>query len=242
MQAPLPIPPITLHEAKQNIAVRHLEQLANLSMVRESVQTNSNPEIPTGLFGSSSPYEDLLQWSKDNDTQIKTAVKNKVFGGPNGSNIQWTNVFMGFMEAATMYLRDPAQVVEAYEAYKKGDFESAFKQLEGSIVQIQEIAALWGMKFQLLCDLTEDSATWENGPYCGAFYSEDPHAPFIGVVFKGTNAWNWKDIVSDASESTVQSSEGILYDTNVSNGAFTGMFGANDPGRAYDLIRQGLND
>ncbi|CAE6501390.1 unnamed protein product [Rhizoctonia solani] len=68
MQAPLPIPPITLHEAKRNISVRHLEQLANLSFTRDNRPPEEAPEreIPYGLFGSSSPYEDLLEWSKEN--------------------------------------------------------------------------------------------------------------------------------------------------------------------------------
>ncbi|CAE6471404.1 unnamed protein product [Rhizoctonia solani] len=244
MQAPLPIPPITLHEAKQNIAVRHLEQLANLSLTREPSTAEPGPEseIPHGLFGSSSPYDDLVEWSKENAPQIKEAVKNRAFGGPDGSPINWTNAFLPFMESASVYLRDSAKVVEATEAYKREDFETAFKLLDESTKQIQEIAALWGMKFQLLCDLTESSSTWGSGPYCGAFYSDDPAAPFIGVGFKGTNIWNWKDLITDINTTVVQAAEGNLYNTQVSDGVYSGLFGQHDPGRAIDLIRQGIND
>ncbi|CAE6434424.1 unnamed protein product [Rhizoctonia solani] len=244
MQAPLPIPPITLHEAKRNISVRHLEQLANLSLTRDTPPPGdgSEREIPYGLFGSSSPYDDLLEWSKENASQIKEAVRNRAFGGPDGSGIQWTNAFLGFMESATVYLRDSDKVVEATEAYKREDFETAFRLLEDSTAKIQEIAALWGMKFLLLCDLTESSATWGSGPYCGAFYSEDPDAPFIGVGFKGTNIWNWKDLITDINTTVVQADEGHVYNTLVSDGVYSGLFGQHEPAPACDLIRLGLND
>ncbi|CAE7167717.1 unnamed protein product, partial [Rhizoctonia solani] len=184
MQAPLPMPSGTINEAKQNIAVRHLVQLAELTLKRGAQPTAGEPEIPNGLFGSASHFDDLVQWSNDNKTQIAEAVKDRAFGGPDGSDIKWTNVLLGCMEAATVYLRDSAKVIAAAEAYKQNDFEAAFRLLEESTKQIQEVAALWGMKFQLLCDLTESSATFETGPYCGAFYSENPDAPFIGVAFK----------------------------------------------------------
>ncbi|CAE6454700.1 unnamed protein product [Rhizoctonia solani] len=213
-------------------------------MTRENPPPESFPErdIPDGLFGSSSPYDDLVEWSKENAPQIKKAVKNRAFGGPDGSDIQWENAFLGFMQAATVYLRDSDKVVEATEAYKREDFETAFRLLEDSTVKIQEIAALWGMKFLLLCDLTESSVTWGNGPYCGAFYSTDPDAPFIGVGFKGTNIWNWKDLITDINTTVVQASDGHVYNTQVSDGVYSGMFGNHEPAPACDLIRQGLND
>ncbi|CAE6469670.1 unnamed protein product, partial [Rhizoctonia solani] len=84
-QLPLGTPAISLNQAEQDIAVRHLDQLSQLSF-EEEAPAPSDPEdaLPHGLFGSSSPYNDLVQWSKDNAAQIKEAVKNRAFGGPNG--------------------------------------------------------------------------------------------------------------------------------------------------------------
>ncbi|CAE6415335.1 unnamed protein product [Rhizoctonia solani] len=240
-QLPLGTPAISLNQAEQEIAVRHLDQLAHLSF-EEEAPAPSDPEdaLPHGLFGSSSPYNDLVQWSKDNAAQIKEAVKNRAFGGPNGSKIQWTNAFLCFMEAATVYLRDSAKLKEARDAYNEGKFEDAFRLYSESTKQIEEIAALWGMKFHLLCDLV--NAGWfRNGPYCGAFYSKDPDAPFVGVVFKGTNIKSIKDIIADIDIYVMQSGD-VLYNTNVSRGVFKGMFDVFQQGQAYDLIRKGLND
>ncbi|CUA70737.1 hypothetical protein RSOLAG22IIIB_09065 [Rhizoctonia solani] len=238
MELPLPAPPITLHQAKQNIVVRHLEQLSHMKMNDEKPPPESDSGIPNIPLGSESPYDDLVQWSKESAPQIQKAVKNRAFGGPDGSDIQWINALYCLMESATVYLRDSEKVKEAAEAYKREDFESAFKLLSESTKQIEEIAALWGMKFQLLCDLVDGEGSWFwSGPYCSAFYSEDPDAPFVGVVFKGTNPWNLGDILVDVNTSVIQAEQGIVYNTHVSNGVYKGMFMEFDPGRAYATAR-----
>ncbi|CAE6434435.1 unnamed protein product, partial [Rhizoctonia solani] len=69
-----------------------------------------------------------------------------------------------------------------------------------------------------------------------------PDAPFVGVGFKGTNIWNWKDLITDINTTVVQASEGHVYNTQVSDGVYSGMFGQHEPAPACDLIRQDLND
>ncbi|CAE6471389.1 unnamed protein product [Rhizoctonia solani] len=248
VNAPLGVPAGTLGDAKEKIATNHLYQLANLSfeeLDEASPEEDSEDEFPYGPFGSSSRYNDLLEWTKVNAAHIKEAVKNRAYGGPDGSNIQWPNVFLCFLEAAAVYLRDSEKVREAAEEAKKGGdegFKNAFQLLEESTNQIQEIVALWGMKFQVLCDLVEGSGSWsQNGPYCGAFYSEDPDAPFVGVVFKGTNIKNLNDVLTNLKFHAIQT-EGILYNTHVSEGVHDGMFKAVGGKVAFNLIRQGLND
>ncbi|KAG8713017.1 hypothetical protein FRC11_013560 [Ceratobasidium sp. 423] len=258
MQAQLPTPASSVAEAKKNISVRHLEQLSNLPLGREKPPVEG--ELPD--IDSITTLDELKQWSEDNAKQIQKAVKAGVFGGPDGSPLQWDNAFLAFMEAATTYLRDWSKVMDAVDAYKQGDFETALKRLKESTAEIEKIASLWGMKFQLLCDLTEDTGSWFwNGPYCGAFYSEDPSVPFVGVAFKvrdkfkvawlmldfyqptqGTNPTNWKDLWVDINTDIIQAGEGIVYNTNVSKGVFNGMFMEHEPGRAFDLIRLALND
>ncbi|KAG8750515.1 hypothetical protein FRC11_010328 [Ceratobasidium sp. 423] len=233
MEGQLPVPAETVEKARDNIAARHLDQLQHLPLSREKPPVEGDlPEIE-----APSTLDNLKQWSKDNAAQIQKAVKNKAFGGPDG---HWENAFLAFMEAATTYLRDWSKVVDAVEAYNKGENKIAFERLRESTADIEEIAGLWGMKFQLLCDLTEksgqgaDSRIW-NGPYCGAFYSKDSNAPFVGVAFKGTNPTNWKDILVDINTATIQAGEGIVYNTNVSKGVFNGMFKGEYPKRAFGL-------
>ncbi|CAE6453711.1 unnamed protein product [Rhizoctonia solani] len=139
-QLPLETPAISLNQAEQDMAVRHLDQLAHLSF-EEEAPTPSDPAdaLPHGLFGSSSPYNDLVQWSKYNAAQIKEAVKNRAFGGPDGSKIQWTNAFLCSMEAATVYFRDSEKLKEARDAYNEGRFEDAFRLYSESTKQIEEI-------------------------------------------------------------------------------------------------------
>ncbi|KAF8894260.1 hypothetical protein CPB85DRAFT_1440556 [Mucidula mucida] len=146
----------------KKIRQSHLEELAELDLVKEPVPT---PRMPRGS------YNDLVQWTKDSQAQIQAGIANRVFGGNTNSPIDFNNVFMAFMESAAMYLRDESLVLKAVETFRAGDKNGALKLLERSTAAIDELAELWGMKFIVICDLLEQHPDGRHiivGPYCGA--------------------------------------------------------------------------
>ncbi|KAG9119364.1 hypothetical protein FRC07_005630, partial [Ceratobasidium sp. 392] len=231
------VPPLTLGQARRNIKIRHLDQLSKLQLSR--APPNQEPAFE-------SPYLALLEkWSDKNEGTIANAVQNRVYGGPNGSPVNWNYAFLAFMESMAVYLRDWSLVVDAVELYRQGHIEEALQKLEDSIANIKKLSDKWHMDFVVLCDLTNKSSTdhplW-NGPYCGAFYSRDAKAPFIGVGFKGTDPLNVKDWLVDLNYKTQQVPVGILYNTHVSGGAYNGLFGDFSGQQAFALINKGLDD
>ncbi|QRV78814.1 Lipase (class 3) [Ceratobasidium sp. AG-Ba] len=224
---------------EQEIAIRHLEQLNKVPLTKI-------PKAGKGRFPAPAPnnkedfFHILVRWSKENKDTILKAAKNRVYGGQNGSPINWQYAFLAFMESATV---DWDKVVEATEAYHKGNFPEAFAKLDESVANINKVAGFWGMKFQLLCDLADQHSKGHSildGPYCGAFYSQDPEAPFIGVAFKGTNPDNYFEDAVDMDYQLQAATDGHVYNTQVSTGAYNGLFGSFGDTTAFESITQGL--
>ncbi|KAF8455622.1 Alpha/Beta hydrolase protein [Kalaharituber pfeilii] len=230
---------ITHDSIGEEITRRHLEQSLPILQLNLTAE-----EPPTDLYGK------LKKWSKDNEATIKTAVSKKAYCGPYGSNINWECTFLAFMESITMYLRDyPTPNPPATTA-------------DAALEQIEAVAKLWGMGFDLYCDMVEktpvDTTKPYNGAYCGGFYSLDDKNPFIGVAFKGTNAARAGEVNVNKAYKTI-SEEGYVFGTSVSEGVFTGLFKpfkdtpvipailtlpVPTPKEeiAYDLIHKGLNN
>lgn len=187
----------------------------------------------------------LERWSKENKETIADAVANRAYGGPNESPINWRYAFLAFMETAAIYLRDWNKVVEAVEALRDGKQEEAYLKLNESVANIDKVASLWGMRFQLFCDLIYESSSehfYMGGPYCGAFYSQDPAAPFIGIAFKGTNPKNIPEVLQSVFCQLHSATNGNVYDTQVSTGVYNGLFGSFETGPPFRLIQKCIED
>ncbi|KAG8999835.1 hypothetical protein FRB94_005893 [Tulasnella sp. JGI-2019a] len=131
------------------------------------------------------------------------------------------------MESCATYLRDTTAVVKAVIAYRQGDIELALEFYNASITQIKKLAAIWGMGFEMFCDLVDEHPEkhrlWD-GPFCGGFYSLDKTKPFIGIGFKGTNPSRMGEVLVDWNYQFIQAESGVLFDAHVSTGVYTGLF------------------
>ncbi|KAG8982248.1 hypothetical protein FRB93_008212 [Tulasnella sp. JGI-2019a] len=207
----------------QQIAIRHLEQLKDLDLPEDI------PHKP--LPDETSDMDSLTQGVKKTSALSKPLWPNHnpigCYGGTAQSPINWSNVFLSFMESCATYLRDTTAVVKAVIAYRQGDIELALEFYNASITQIKKLAAIWGMGFEMFCDLVDEHPEkhrlWD-GPFCGGFYSLDKTKPFIGIGFKGTNPSRMGEVLVDWNYQFIQAESGVLFDAHVSTGVYTGLF------------------
>lgn len=192
----------------------------------------------------------LTNWSKWNRETINHAKARQVFGGKD--DIDWQTAFLPFMESIVMYMRDVTLHKRACDKYKDyvqardGDDtaqshldmmkQDAVDDFIESTRNIQEIANLWDMDFQVLCNLPghhpEGQPDWD-GPFCGLFTSRknDPHTgrPFQGIAFKGTNPISPQQWLVDFNyQESGAITDDFLKGTNVSLGVRTSLFGQYD--------------
>jgi len=134
------------------------------------------------------------------------------------------------LESAAVYLRDTSKVYEAVIEARKGTDEgdkNALQLLYDSQTDIKSIASLWGLDFEVICDLL----TWSpeghpllNGPYCGVFFSKDANKPFLGLAFKGTNLRNWGQVLTNVKSALMMSVGRVLWGSPVHTGYYQTMF------------------
>ncbi|KZZ98882.1 lipase [Moelleriella libera RCEF 2490] len=181
-------------------------------------------------------YQLLEKWSKDNIEAIQAAVSAQVFGKK--EPINWKTAFLPFMESMAVYCRDYELLVQAWRIYRgakrsnnlsKGVEQEAVTLYLKANHHIDELAAIWGLNFVVVCDLVNKHPKdhcWLDGPYCGAFYTKDEQksAPFIGLAFKGTNPFRPGEDFVDLDYDLMQAGN-FLDNTHVSEGVFTGLFG-----------------
>jgi len=223
----LPLPD-SLGAAQKRTAILHLEQLKYRNL------PTHKPDGEPGAIQGGLYFAMLKKWSEKNAGHIKKGVTNRAFGAKNP--IDWENAFLPFMESMAVYLRDYSLLLKAVQVYReategpKADpdkVEEAIRLHAQSSSDIKAAAALWNMDFVQVCDLTqtppEEEDDWD-GPYCGAFYSRDPAAPFLGLAFKGTSPFNNREIQVDWNYEPIKA-QNVLFDTEVSQGVYTGLFG-----------------
>ncbi|MCJ1371789.1 hypothetical protein MMC20_003008 [Loxospora ochrophaea] len=235
-------PPASFDDAIDRIQARHLEQLSKLDLA------DAPPEgqIPNP-YGVS--LEILKHWTKEQKAHIDDALQNRVFGGSFGSSINWENAFFAFMESSGAYLRDWGKVKEAVDTFNNGngDVEKAQELLNDSTKDIAILADLWGLEFQVICDLVDDASLdqpkWD-GPYCAGFFSKDDRkgSPFIGLAFKGTNPTRKSEVRVDWNYQLRKPDTNIVFGSEVSAGVYTGIFGNFKEGIPFDLITKALQN
>ncbi|KAG8879559.1 hypothetical protein FRB97_001622 [Tulasnella sp. 331] len=202
----------------QHISIRHLEQLTHLDLQRQAP-----PRLPEDDEIILTDLNELKKWSYDNIDAIEAAKASSCHGGPNGSRIDWNNVFLSFMETCASYLRDNSLLIKAVDAYREGDNEKALELYNKSTADIKALAKIWGMGFEMFADLVDEAPSghsWWNGPFCAGFYSLDQTKPFIG----GTDPGRMAEVLVDSNYQFVRA-EGVLYNAHVSEGVYTGLFG-----------------
>ncbi|KAG5788021.1 hypothetical protein H9Q69_012912 [Fusarium xylarioides] len=150
-----PLPPPTLDDARRQVRIRHLEQLAHANI------TLTPPEEvdDTLILPSCKIFrKELKTWSQDHNKSIKEAIQKNVLSGK--ENIDWNCCFLAFMESITVYLRDWDKLHDAVQLYKSikagtspnGDLHQVHDLYEQSVEGIKEVAAVWGMDFMQICD------------------------------------------------------------------------------------------
>ncbi|KAL5481178.1 hypothetical protein ACEPAI_10119 [Sanghuangporus weigelae] len=212
------------HETfKLTLRKRHLEQLRHVQIPAEPLPGSPWPAPPR----APSPYDQLVQWSEQASTQIAKAVANQAVSP---STVDWNIEMLTFLESAATYLRDTDKVFQAVIEARKNTREAderALQLLEDSQADIKKIAALWGLDFEVICDLLKYSPeghSWLNGPYGGVFFSKDMKTPFLGLAFKGTNPSDWSEIIVDLDFLMVMSVGNILWGSPIHNGFYLTMF------------------
>ncbi|KAJ7911965.1 Alpha/Beta hydrolase protein [Mycena leptocephala] len=172
---------------------RHLQQLRNVDIPGPEGRI-PGPPWPV-LPGAPSPYNQLVQWSKQASKQIKRAVEQQA---TSGSNIDWDIMVFTLLESAAVYLRDTEKVFQAViEARKRTDEgdKHALQLLKDSQADIKKIAALWGLNFEVICDL-----------------------------LKGTNVRDWKEIFVDLKFAMMMVPGSILWGSPIHTGFYQTMF------------------
>ncbi|KAL5522857.1 hypothetical protein ACEPAG_8875 [Sanghuangporus baumii] len=212
------------HETfKLTLRKRHLEQLRHVQIPAERLPGSPWPAPP----GAPSPYDQLVQWSEQASTQIAKAVASQAVSP---STVDWNIEMLTFLESAAAYLRDTDKVFQAVIEARKNTREAderALQLLEDSQADIKKIAALWGLDFEVICDLLKYSPEGHplmNGPYSGVFFSKDTEKPFLGLAFKGTNITDWKEVIVDLSFAMMMSVGKILWGSPIHNGFYHTMF------------------
>ncbi|KAJ9652793.1 hypothetical protein H2198_007975 [Neophaeococcomyces mojaviensis] len=236
------MPGKAIEELREEFALKNLERLSQFPPQQPPPEELSKP---------CSPGLKLLQkWSNDNKDVIQAAIKATVLG-KDKSQISWDIAFLPFMESTAVYLRDWGLFAQALETYRKHRSHGSLSEPQirevvslynNSTLQIQTLAELWGLDFMVICDLVdltpEGHLTWD-GPYLGGFFTTAAQGDnqFIGLAFKGTNPFNWKEVQVDYNYQ-LQHAEGYLENQQVSLGVYTGLFGKfPEPyGIAYDFL------
>ncbi|KAJ3766462.1 Alpha/Beta hydrolase protein [Lentinula raphanica] len=206
-----------------DLRMRHLEQLRNVEIPMDHYPETPWPSPP----GAPTPYEQLVEWSMQAQSQIQAAVANQVVSQ---GNINWDNEILTLLESAALSLRDTSKVFEAVIESRKqteeGD-ERALQLLSDSQADIKKIAALWGLNFEVICDLLKYSPEghpFMNGPFAGVFYSRNTNKPFLGLAFKGTNMKDWKEIFVDLKSAMTMAIDKILWGSPIHQGFYQTMF------------------
>ncbi|SCN66169.1 uncharacterized protein FFB20_13833 [Fusarium fujikuroi] len=253
---PVP-PPTTLHDARRQIRIRHLEQLSHANITLTSPEDDEE----TSILPSCKIFRaELKKWSQDHMKSIQEAISKNVLSGK--ENIDWNCCFLAFMESMTVYLRDWDKLHDAVQLYKSvkagtspnGDLHQVHDLYEQSVEGIKEVAAVWGMDFMQICEHilkkahqghSDKNPKW-NGPFCGAFFPKDHEqgAPYVGITFKGTDPKNIKDINVDSSFDPIQVDAKHLFGTVVSEGVYNALFGTfnKDSVSPFELILKALQD
>ncbi|KAI0743498.1 Alpha/Beta hydrolase protein [Daedaleopsis nitida] len=212
---------------EQELRKQHLQQLRNVGIPDDHQHLPTMPwPLPPGR-GGPSPYEQLVDWSKQAKEQITKAVSNRVVSP---EQVDWNNELFTLLESAAVYLRDTSKVFEAVEQCRKrtkeGD-ERALQLLYDSQADIKKIAAMWGLDFEVICDLLQYSPEGYpllNGPYCGVFFSKDTKNPFLGLAFKGTNPLSWSEVLKDLKFAMMMAAGNILWGSPIHRGFYQTMF------------------
>lgn len=145
--------PVDFTAVKSIIHSRHLEQLQAIASTENLVLISEPYDTELPIFGT---IDDIVQWTKDSMSQINKGKANRVYGGNIGSQINFYNAFVAFMESATVYLRDTAAVVEAIHILRSNRDDrlaEAARLLAQSTSAIDKIADMWDMQFIQICDL-----------------------------------------------------------------------------------------
>ena len=224
---------IEFSKLRNDLAVANLDRLSRYEP----------PPPDQGFLGSDKSWnpgkELLIKWSKTHLESIQKSIDREAFGGK--QDIDWNIAFLPFMESCAVYLRDWGTYLKAwttYRQYKKDNAkddnmrERALSLYNEAFRGIDEVAAVWEMKFLQVCDLIHKSPSghpsWD-GPYCGAFFTADHNkdTPLIGIAFKGTNPFNRREIHVDYNYD-LERAQSYLNNQLVSIGVYTGLFGKFD--------------
>ncbi|KAI0340820.1 alpha/beta-hydrolase [Trametopsis cervina] len=202
------------------IRLQHLRQLQIIPVSEKGRWNGAAAALP-------SYFQYMRDWSEKGKEQICAAIAAKATGG---HEIDWNVALYAFMESAAVYLRDWPTLFLASQAAREGRTEEALQLLADSDAEIRRIASMWhpDLHYVTICDLVEehpDSDPTLDGPFCGVFFSTNPHTPFIGIVFKGTHVESWEEMLVDLRYIPVESTGGRLWDTHVSQGIFATLFG-----------------
>ncbi|KZT23165.1 hypothetical protein NEOLEDRAFT_1180377 [Neolentinus lepideus HHB14362 ss-1] len=213
-----------------------LQHVRQLSQIPDNYKLDT--DFPSGPWDPDRISVQILkEWTRQAQQQFEKAVAQQVFGQK--GTISWENAVVTFLESAAMYLRDTTMVTAAIKEAKEGNVEKAIEYLEKSDAEIKEIAEFWGFDYVTICDLIDtapDGHCFVVGPFCGAFSNKDKKKPFIGIAFKGTT--RLRELLTDIDREPMETgSTSILWDTKVSKGPFSGLFGTyGDWGAPMDHI------
>ena len=242
MASSIDIPALKLTLAQRNLA--RLSQYEPPSPPEQDTPSESQ-KCSIGL-------QILEKWSEDNKAAIQHAIEKAVFGGK--SDIDWKIAFLPFMESMGVYLRDWGFILSAWKAYRqyqhgkrqdKTQLEVAISAYQAAYQPIEDLAAHWGLDFVCLCDLVTEAPDQEplwDGPICGAFFTTSANkTPFVGLAFKGTNPFQFREVAVDYNYQLQQASAQYLEQNFVSAGVYTGLFGTFKDGNVpFDVIQSEL--
>ncbi|KAI0086452.1 hypothetical protein BDY19DRAFT_343649 [Irpex rosettiformis] len=210
-------------EFELDLRSRHLEELRQVEIPVSRMPPSPWPSLP----GAPSPYDQLVQWSKQALPQIQAAVARQAIS-PDG--IDWEIEVFTLLESAAVYLRDMDKVFEAVIEAQKGTDEGderALQLLKDSQSDIKKIASLWGLNFEVVCDLlkyTPEGHPFLNGPYVGVFFSKNINKPFLGLAFKGTNIADWREVLVDLKFALIMATGNNLWGSPIHRGFYQTMF------------------
>lgn len=222
-------------QLRRVIALRNLERLSS-----KEPPAKPKPELGAPQYSCKVVLSLLKSWSAANDESIEKSKAKEVFNAKNP--LDFDIAFLPFMESMAVYLRDYGLVHEAWtkhRQYQQGGsqdqalLEDALATYFPAQDQIDELAKIWGMEFHQICDLPDHSPAGEphwDGPYCGAFVTTEAQAdkPFMGLAFKGTSPFNYKEIDVDVQYQMVPGPLAGPQDWRVSEGVCTGLYGTFD--------------
>ncbi|KZT04985.1 alpha/beta-hydrolase [Laetiporus sulphureus 93-53] len=225
MSATFPLPSsLPPHESfKRTLRKNHLKQLREVEISRTHIPGTPLPLPP----GAPSLYDQLVDWSKQASVQIAEAVASQAISS---TTIGWNIGVLTLLESAAVYLRDNDTVFQAVAEARRRTNEAderALQLLADSQTEIKQIAALWGLEFEVICDLltySPEGRPFLSGPYAGVFWPKDTNKPFLGLAFKGTNGKNWKEVLVDLDFPMMKAKGKILWGSPLHRGFYQTMF------------------